>query len=375
MPAAVVTRTEPVEAPAGTVAVIWPEEFTTKPAALSPNLTCVAPRKLAPKITTEVPTDPVVGEIELIDGVAVVTRKFALLVAVPPGVVTLTRPVVAPEGTVAVILIDEFTAKLAATPLNVTNVAPLRLVPLITTEVPTGPEVGENELIVGCALLTWKLALLVAVPPGVVTVMRPVVAPDGTVVMILVGEVTVKAAATPLNVTDVAPVKFEPLISTEVPTGPEVGENELIAGADPVETWKFCALVAVPAGVVTVMRPVVAPEGTVAVILPDQFTVKAAATPLNVTSVAPSKFDPLITTEVPTGPEFGENELIVGGALFTVKSEPLVAVPAGVVTLMRPVVAPEGTVAVIFVPSLTVKLAATPFNVTDVAPVKLVPLI
>ncbi len=70
--------------------------------------------------------------------------------------------------------------KLAAAPLKATEVAPLRLVPVITTLVPTVPLVGEKLVIVGAAT-TVKLLALVAVPPGVVTDIEPVVAPVGTV--------------------------------------------------------------------------------------------------------------------------------------------------------------------------------------------------
>ena len=40
-------------------------------------------------------------------------------------------PVVAPVGTIAVTRVDEFWVKVAATPLNVTDVVLLRFVPLI----------------------------------------------------------------------------------------------------------------------------------------------------------------------------------------------------------------------------------------------------
>jgi hypothetical protein len=76
-------------------------------------------------------------------------------------------------------------------------------------------------------------------------------------------------------------------------------------------------------------------------------TVKAAVVALNLTEVAPVKFVPVIVTEVPTGPLVGVKLVIVGGGAVTVKVPALVAVPPGVVTLMVPVVAPEGTVAVI----------------------------
>jgi hypothetical protein len=65
-----------------------------------------------------------------------------LLESVPLGVTTRTVPVVAPVGTVVVIKEWESTVKVAATPLKVTLVAPVRLVPRTLTVPPTGPGVG-----------------------------------------------------------------------------------------------------------------------------------------------------------------------------------------------------------------------------------------
>ena len=70
--------------------------------------------------------------------------------------------------------------KLALTPLNLTAVAPVKVVPLIVTLVPTAPLVGVKPVIVGAGM-TVKLVALVAVPPGVMTLTGPVVAPVGTV--------------------------------------------------------------------------------------------------------------------------------------------------------------------------------------------------
>ena len=69
---------------------------------------------------------------------------------------------------------------MALTLLNVTAVAPVKFVPLIVTLVPTGPLAGVKLVIVGAGI-TVKLFVLLAVPPGVVTLSRPVVAPAGTV--------------------------------------------------------------------------------------------------------------------------------------------------------------------------------------------------
>jgi hypothetical protein len=69
---------------------------------------------------------------------------------------------------------------------------------------------------------------------------------------------------------------------------------------------------------------------------------------LKTTAVTPVKFVPFMVTDVPTGPELGEKDAIVGQEVeATVKSLELVAVPLGCVTAMGPVVALAGTVAVI----------------------------
>jgi hypothetical protein len=56
----------------------------------------------------------------------------------------------------------------------------VKLLPLIVTLAPMAPLVGVTLVIVGAGI-TVKLVALVAVPPGVVTLTGPVVAPVGTV--------------------------------------------------------------------------------------------------------------------------------------------------------------------------------------------------
>src|SRR5215471_6669907 len=63
--------------------------------------------------------------------------------------------------------------------------------------------------------------------------------------------------------------------------------------------------VAAPTGVVTLILPLVAPLGTLAVICVGEFTVKVAFTPLNVTLVAPMNPLPVTVTFVPAGPLVG----------------------------------------------------------------------
>ncbi len=109
--------------------------------------------------------------------------------SVPATVVTLTAPLLAPAGTVAVIWVAESTVKVVAlVALNFTTVAPERLVPVIVTDVPTGPLAGFTS-VTSAAEMTVKLGPA-SVPPGVVTLTAPVVAPAGTVAVIWVAEST-----------------------------------------------------------------------------------------------------------------------------------------------------------------------------------------
>jgi len=115
---------------------------------------------------------------------------------------------------------------------DITAVAPVKSVPLMVTLMPTGPLVDAKLVIVG-ELTTVNVPVLVAVPPDVVTLSGPVVAPAGTVAWIAVADVTVKAALTPLNVTAVAPVKFVPLMVTLLPTGRCWTRSSQSSGAPP----------------------------------------------------------------------------------------------------------------------------------------------
>src|SRR2546425_7897158 len=76
------------------------------------------------------------------------TLKLELLVAVPELVVTAMGPVVV-WGTVAVICTDEFTTNAADCPLKVTPVTLSNPLPLIVTDEPMAPEVGEKEEMCG----------------------------------------------------------------------------------------------------------------------------------------------------------------------------------------------------------------------------------
>src|SRR5581483_806901 len=78
--------------------------------------------------------------------------------------------------------------------------------------------------------VTAKLEPLSAVPPGVVTLMGPVVAFGGTVAVICVVELKVKEALRPLKVTAEAESKLVPVMMTFVPAAPLAGEKPRMIG-------------------------------------------------------------------------------------------------------------------------------------------------
>ena len=114
------------------------------------------------------------------------------LVPVPPGPVTVIGPLVVPAPTVALIFeLDLMLKLLAFVPLNLTAVAPVKLEPLIDTFVPVLPFAGVKLEMDGAGTDTVKLPALVAVPPGVVTLIVPLVVPAATAAVIWVFEFTV----------------------------------------------------------------------------------------------------------------------------------------------------------------------------------------
>jgi hypothetical protein len=151
--------------------VICVAEFTVNAAALEPRLTELAPVKFVPVSVTVEAAKPLVGLKLVSVGGEAVTVKVATLVAVPPAVVTLHLAEAAPAGTDAVICVAEFTVKVAVTEPSLTELAPVKFVPVNVTLAPTGPLDGEKPDTVGAGggAVTVKLPELVAVPPGVVT--------------------------------------------------------------------------------------------------------------------------------------------------------------------------------------------------------------
>ena len=152
---------------------------------------------------------------------------------------------------------------------------------------------------------TVKVTPLDALPFTLTTTL-PVVAPEGTTVVIEVALQFEIVATVPLKVTVLVPCdapKFVPVMITDVPTTPDVEDRLLIVGCasivkgTPLDARLFT---------VTTTLPVAAPDGTTAVIdVGLQFEIEVAVAPLKVTELVPCvapKFVPVMFTVVPASP-------------------------------------------------------------------------
>jgi len=152
---------------------------------------------------TEVLTTPEPNPLLLCTTGVVVTVKPTPLLAIPP-TVTTRLPVVAPLGTWTTMLPLLQLVGVAAVPLNLTVLVPCVLpnpVPLIVTDVPTGPALGDS---LPMPSVVVKFTPLLALPPTVTTTL-PVVAPFGTGTEMLVLLQLVGVAAVLLNATVLVP--------------------------------------------------------------------------------------------------------------------------------------------------------------------------
>ena len=181
-------------------------------------------------------------------------------------------------------------------------------------------------------------------------------------------------------------VEDELLLEAPVPAVPEVVDVPVVDVLEEAAEDGLAAavlnvkpvLVTVPPGATTLTLPL-APLATKAVIWVSESTVKLwAAVPPNLTSVAPVKLEPVITTESPVPAEVGVKLEIVGfrataAVAVKVKSDVEFTEPPVVVTFTLPV-APLPTKATICVAELDVIVADIPPNVT-LALLRLVPVI
>ncbi len=275
----------PVVAPAGTTAVILVvvEDLTLATTPL--NLTVLLPGvalKLTPVIMMSAPVAALTGvKFEM---VGTGTVKLPALFPVIPFMVTDIGPVVAPAGTDVVILVDVEAVTTATTPLNLTIFSAgtlLKFVPVMVTGTPTPPLVGEKLLIEGVPK-TVKFVALVTITPLNDTVICPVPAPRGTLVVILVELKEETIAGVPLNSTIGVEMKFVPVMVTVAPTPASVGAKPVMVGD--ANTLKLLALCTVTPFTITDIFPDVAPSGTVVVRLLSVEEVTVAIVLLNFTT-------------------------------------------------------------------------------------------
>jgi hypothetical protein len=161
--------------------------------------------------------------------------------------------------------------------------------------------------------------------------------------------------------------KFEPVIVTDVPVGPEVGLRLVMLGG--TVTVKGTLLLARLLTVTTTL-PVVAPLGTGTTILVELQLVGVAAVPLNVTVLLPwveTKFVPVMVTEVPTGPDVGLRLEMLGEilnkAVLLVTPETTTLTPTNVNAERSP-----GTAATTLVSLQLVTVAVEEPNITELVP-------
>jgi hypothetical protein len=118
----------------------------------------------------------------IVSAVIAITVNALVLCAVPPAVATVIRPETAAAGTLTTSCVVEADCTGAATPPIVTWLLAgvgSKLVPVMVTYVPRRPATGVKLLVAGGGTGggTVNAVALVAVPPRVVTAIRPVVAP------------------------------------------------------------------------------------------------------------------------------------------------------------------------------------------------------
>jgi len=229
------TTTFPVVAPLGTVTAMLVALQLVTVAALLLNSTVPDPwvePKFVPVIVTAAPTAPVVIDRLVMLGAETTVKLDPLLFT--PLANTTTFPVVAALGTVTFMVVEFQLVTEAVVPLKLTVPLPWldpKLLPVIVTAAPTAPVVIDRLVMLG-AETTVKLLPLLATLDTVTTTL-PVVAPEGTVTAMLVALQLVAVAVVPLNWTVLVPCeapKFVPVIVTEAPTAPVVGDKLVMVG-------------------------------------------------------------------------------------------------------------------------------------------------
>jgi hypothetical protein len=173
------------------------------------------------------------------DAEADITVNVPEEVAVTPPTVTVITPDIAPLGTVTTSCVAVADTTVATTPPIVTVLdaaVVLKFVPVITIVEPSDPLLVKLVMVgdeLADAVVTVKSADDVPACPFTVTVILPVLTPEGTVTVSCVLVAAVTVAVAPLNVTVlfvVTVLKFRPVIFTVSLAIPLVGVKLVIEG-------------------------------------------------------------------------------------------------------------------------------------------------
>ena len=129
------------------------------------------------------PGAPLVGLTLLMDGALTVNVEL-LLATLLTVTTTLVLPAESPLGTAAVMLVALHALTAAAAPPKVTVLDPCvepKFVPVMVTDAPIGPDVGDKLLIVGadCAWPYWQRTEINSTRPRMFTMRFIFVSPAG----------------------------------------------------------------------------------------------------------------------------------------------------------------------------------------------------
>jgi hypothetical protein len=217
-------------------------------AAVEVALPLLEPPLLRPLLLEDVCVDE---GLLVFDGVGLgvrVTVKRRALVTLPAELVTVIGPLPAPAGTMAVSCVSRSTLKNAARPLKLTDVAPVKPLPVRVTLPPTGPEVGVKLVSVSVAVgagVGVGVGVEVGVEVGV-----------GVGVEVGVG-VGVASATIALAVMIAAPVPPVLLVVVVEPP-PVLDPDELVVPPSPTPVAPFAAASVKSACTVSAMVPLAA---------------------------------------------------------------------------------------------------------------------
>jgi hypothetical protein len=230
------TTTGPEVAPIGTAAVMILSVQVSGVASMPLNVTVPEVPKLEPVMVTTCPTSPAAGDSIITVGAvenckALVVRPAAMIVTeVVPG---------GKGGTCATTVLEFQFATCALIPLNWTLLEPWvfpSAVPEIESQEPTLPEVADKLPRLGltvnaAALLEVEFAVTIADP-------SPGEAEGGTcATMVVEVQLVIWASAPPMTtepvIEDCEEPKPEPVMVTDVPAIPEVGERPVMPKEEP----------------------------------------------------------------------------------------------------------------------------------------------